>query len=160
VKVAILLGSKSDREALDKSGACDVLEAVGINVYVGVVSAHRNKRLLTRWLDQNHDRFVGFIGVAGLATALPGDIAAYLNTGELRPRPVLGVPLDDYGINTVMQMAPVVPVPCFCPGPRGIKQAAIFMAIQLSIADKRLAERVQQWLKSVTPEPDLPALED
>jgi phosphoribosylcarboxyaminoimidazole (NCAIR) mutase len=137
VKVAILLGSKSDREALDKSGACDVLEAVGINVYVGVVSAHRNKRLLTRWLDQNHDRFVGFIGVAGL-----------------------GVPLDDYGINTVMQMAPGVPVPCFCPGPRGIKQAAIFMAIQLSIADKRLAERVQQWLKSVTPEPDLPALED
>ncbi len=160
MRVAILAGSPSDQKFIDGSGVQALLEAVGITVYVGFVSAHRNGRELSQWLDDHADDFDGFIGTAGLAAALPGAIAGHLNTGNSIPKPVFGVPLDNFGADSIMQTAPGVPVPCFANGERGLKQAALALATALSVNNRQLSQSLQQYLRENNKQPQLPPVED
>ena len=104
MKVAILVGSKSDLEIAEKVHAR--LTELGVPSEVHVASAHRTPEKVDR-LTQDPATDV-FIAMAGLSAALPGAVAARTT------RPVIGVPLHrGLGLDSllsVVQMPPGVPV--------------------------------------------------
>ena len=81
-KVAVILGSESDRAVADK--AVKVLDEHTIPYEVSVISAHRNPEELDRYLRESDDVSV-IIAIAGLSAALPGIIASKTE------KPVIGV---------------------------------------------------------------------
>jgi len=86
-KIAIILGSKSDLEKL-KQGM-DILKELDIAHKLKVISAHRNPEELRKFCQEMEGKGVEVvIGCAGMAAALPGFIASYVNI------PVIGVALE------------------------------------------------------------------
>jgi len=87
MKVAIILGSKSDMSIMKK--AADVLRQFGVEFVAFVISAHRSHDLLTQTIqDCEKNGCEIIIAGAGLAAHLPGVIAA------MTVLPVIGVPLE------------------------------------------------------------------
>ena len=85
--VGILIGSESDREAMEP--AVEELNARGISNELRVLSAHRDPRGVAEYASTAALRGVRVIIAApGMAAALPGVVAAYTDL------PVIGVPLS------------------------------------------------------------------
>jgi 5-(carboxyamino)imidazole ribonucleotide mutase len=125
--VGILVGSESDREAIEP--ALEELEARGISHGFRVMSAHRDPRAVAEYASTAALRGVRvLIAAAGMAAALPGTVAAY---SEL---PVIGVPLRSSksvldgldALLAIVQMPPGVPVACVSVD--GARNAAILAA--------------------------------
>jgi 5-(carboxyamino)imidazole ribonucleotide mutase len=125
--VGILVGSESDREAMDP--ALEELDARGISHEFNVLSAHRDPRAVAEYASTAALRGVRvLIAGAGMAAALPGTVAAY---SEL---PVIGVPLRSSksvldgldALLAIVQMPPGVPVACVSVD--GARNAAILAA--------------------------------
>ena len=125
--VGILIGSESDRDAMDP--ALEELSERGISHELRVLSAHRDPRGVAEYASTAALRGVRvIIAAAGMAAALPGVVAAYT---EL---PVIGVPLTSSksavggldAILAIVQMPPGVPVACV--SLNGAKNAAILAA--------------------------------
>lgn len=125
--VGILIGSESDREAIEP--AVEELNARGISNELRVLSAHRDPRGVAEYASTAALRGVRVvIAGAGMAAALPGVVAAYT---EL---PVIGVPLTSSksvmggldALLSIVQMPPGVPVACV--SVNGAKNAAILAA--------------------------------
>ena len=86
-KVGIVMGSDSDLKVMSK--AADMLEELGIEYELTIISAHREPDELIEWTRGACDRDVKvIIAGAGMAAALPGMCAA------LFALPVIGVPLS------------------------------------------------------------------
>ncbi len=96
-KVAIILGSESDRAVADKAVA--VLAEYKVPYEVKVISAHRNPDELDRYLKESEDVSV-IIAIAGLSAALPGVIASKTQ------KPVIGVPVSGklLGMDALLSM--------------------------------------------------------
>jgi 5-(carboxyamino)imidazole ribonucleotide mutase len=96
-KVAVIVGSESDRAVADK--AVKVLDEHKIPYEVRVISAHRNPEVLDRYLMENDDVSV-IIAIAGLSAALPGVIASKTE------KPVIGVPVSGklFGVDALLSM--------------------------------------------------------
>ncbi|MGI0131675.1 MAG: 5-(carboxyamino)imidazole ribonucleotide mutase [Thermoplasmata archaeon] len=104
MKVAVLVGSKSDLEVAEKVRARLIDLTVECDVHVA--SAHRTPEKVDRLAaDPSYDVF---IAMAGLSAALPGAVAARTT------KPVIGVPLHrGLGLDSllsVVQMPPGIPV--------------------------------------------------
>ena len=85
--VGIVMGSDSDLKVM--SSAAAMLEELGIEYEMRIISAHREPDLLIEWTRTAKDRGIKvMIAGAGMAAALPGMCAA------LFPLPVIGVPLS------------------------------------------------------------------
>jgi len=83
-KIAIILGSKSDFKELNE--AFSVLDSLKIKYRLEVISAHRNPEKLRDLCKKLEGQGVEVvIACAGLAAALPGFVASYVNI------PVIGV---------------------------------------------------------------------
>ena len=87
--VEIIAGSSSDFEAIEKSELMDILNACGVTWRLSSLSAHRNPYDLDRFVQLSKETAKVFIGIAGMAAALPGTIAAHART-----KPVIGVALS------------------------------------------------------------------
>jgi phosphoribosylaminoimidazole carboxylase PurE protein len=125
--VGILIGSESDREAMEP--AVSELEERGISNELLVLSAHRDPRGVAEYASTAAVRGVRvIIAGAGMAAALPGAVAAYTDL------PVIGVPLTSSNsvmggldsILSIVQMPPGVPVACV--SVNGARNAAILAA--------------------------------
>jgi 5-(carboxyamino)imidazole ribonucleotide mutase len=125
--VGILVGSESDREAMEPALA--ELDSRGISHEFNVMSAHRDPRAVAEYASTAALRGVRvLIAGAGMAAALPGTVAAYT---EL---PVIGVPLRSSksvldgldALLAIVQMPPGVPVACVSVD--GARNAAILAA--------------------------------
>jgi phosphoribosylaminoimidazole carboxylase PurE protein len=125
--VGILVGSESDREAMD--AAMKELDGRSIAWEFNVLSAHRNPREVAEYASTAASRGVRvLIAGAGLAAALPGVVAAHT---EL---PVIGVPLRSSksvldgldALLAIVQMPPGVPVACV--GVDNSRNAAVLAA--------------------------------
>ncbi|RJS79442.1 5-(carboxyamino)imidazole ribonucleotide mutase [Methanophagales archaeon] len=106
-KIAVILGSESDREVADK--VVKVLDEHEISYEVKVISAHRNPDELDRYLKESEEETEVIIAIAGLSAALPGVIASKTK------KPVIGVPVSGKllgmdALLSMVQMPPGVPV--------------------------------------------------
>jgi phosphoribosylaminoimidazole carboxylase PurE protein len=126
-RVGIVMGSKSDMEAMEK--AAHELEERGILHEMRVMSAHREPDVVADYARNAHMRGLRvIIAGAGISAALPGAIAAHTDL------PVIGVPLKGRlsaaggldAILSIVQMPPGVPVACV--GLDNARNAAILAA--------------------------------
>jgi len=142
-KVQVVIGSKSDEGVVKESGMLDILDQLGADRAVSICSAHRNPDELAAFCKAScEDGTLVFIAVAGMATALPGAIAG--NTGMSKP--VIGVPLDENGIDSCLYMPPGVPVLTAGVGKAGLKNAAIAAGQILAATDHEVARRLRAYL--------------
>jgi phosphoribosylaminoimidazole carboxylase PurE protein len=138
--VAVLVGSASDIGLIKESKMLAVFEAAGLDVPVHVVSCHRNPIELEQYCREVPVDV--YVAAAGLAAALPGAIAA---ATKMR-RVVIGVPLDEYGIDTCIRLPPGVPVLTPGVGPAGLRNAAIAACQIAALGDPAVAERLGRYL--------------
>ena len=140
--VAILMGSDSDVETMQ--AAVEVLDQLGIEREVRVLSAHRTPDATHAFVKEADARGCAvFIAAAGLAAHLAGTVAA------LTAKPVIGVPLDagplkglDALLSTV-QMPGGVPVACVAIGKAGARNAAWLAAQIMGLSDDGLAQKLR-----------------
>jgi phosphoribosylaminoimidazole carboxylase PurE protein len=126
-RVGIVMGSKSDMEAMEK--AARELEERGILHELRVMSAHREADVVADYAKNARMRGLRvIIAGAGISAALPGAVAAHTDL------PVIGVPLSGRmtaaggldAILSIVQMPPGVPVACV--GLDNARNAAILAA--------------------------------
>src|SRR5262245_31029160 len=132
--VGILVGSESDREAMEP--ALVELTERGISHEFRVLSAHRDPRAVADYSATAALRGVRvLIAGAGMAAALPGVVASYSGL------PVIGVPLTSSksvmggldAVLSIVQMPPGVPVACV--SVNGARNAAVLAARILALGE-------------------------
>ena len=139
MKVAVVMGSQSDYSTMKKS--CDILEQLGIEYEVKIVSAHRTPERLYQFAKEaKNNKFDIIIAGAGGAAHLPGMIAS------LTSLPVLGVPIKSKALKgmdsllSIVQMPAGIPVATFAIGDAGAKNAALYAAAIIALSDKEVAK--------------------
>jgi 5-(carboxyamino)imidazole ribonucleotide mutase len=142
VRVAILMGSSSDRPVMEK--AAEVLTRLGIENEVRVLSAHRTPDALREYVVGLEPRGVRVvIAGAGGAAHLAGAVAAHTIL------PVIGVPLASSSLNgldallSTVQMPRGVPVATVAIGEAGAANAGLLAAQMLGVADDALRAKVR-----------------
>ena len=105
--ICVVLGSKSDMPVAEKCRA--ILERFDVDYEIRVASAHRAPKYLEGIIESAESSGCKvFIGMAGVAAALPGVIAS-MTTKPVIGGPVGGkVPLDS--LLSIVQMPPGMPV--------------------------------------------------
>lgn len=143
VEVGIVVGSKSDLPVMQK--CADILQEMGIDSEIKVLSAHRTPQLMAEWARGARDRGVKvIIAGAGMAAHLPGAAAAWSTL------PVIGVPLASGHLNgidsllAIVQMPPGVPVATVAIGEAGAKNAAYLAAQIIGLGRPEVADKYQQ----------------
>ena len=126
-RVGILMGSKSDMDAMD--AAAEELRKRDILHEVRVMSAHRDPEKVADYARNAKMRGVQvIIAGAGLSAALPGVVAAHTTL------PVIGVPLTSSrsvagGLDALLSIAQMPPgVPVACVGVDSARNAAVLAA--------------------------------
>lgn len=144
VRVAILMGSKSDAEMMKP--ASNILNEFGIDCDMRVLSAHRTPEEVRVYVQNAEKQGIEiFIAGAGFAAHLAGAIAAHSIL------PVIGVPLDSSplkGIDALystVQMPGGIPVATMTIGKAGAKNAGLFAVQILSRKDPELVEKLRQY---------------
>lgn len=132
--VQVVLGSESDEDIVRGSGMASIMRDIGIEVRGDVYSAHRNLDELIEFVRHDCRDVDLFIGVAGMAAALPGTIAAITHATKT----VIAVPLDRDGVDSCLQMPPGVPVALAGVGNTGLKKAAQLAAQILATGDQQV----------------------
>jgi len=145
--VAIVMGSDSDLPVMQN--CIDQLKSFGIDPIVRVISAHRTPQIAADFADSAAENGIKvIIAAAGMAAHLAGALAGRTLL------PIIGVPMQassgpcglDALLSTV-QMPPGVPVASMAIGKAGAKNAAIFAVQILALADKQLAEKLNNFRK-------------
>ncbi len=148
-KIAIVMGSTSDWDTMEH--AARMLERLGVEHDVQVVSAHRTPDLLFQFAEQARERgYAAIIAGAGGAAHLPGMLAAKTTV------PVLGVPVQSRALNgmdsllSIVQMPAGVPVATFAIGKAGASNAALFAAAILAGQQPAVAEALAAFRREQT----------
>ncbi len=139
--VAIVMGSQSDLNVMYEAAV--VLEELGVEISVDIVSAHRTPQKMFDFAQQAHIKGIKvIIAGAGGAAHLPGMVAS------LTTLPVIGVPVKSSNsidgwdsILSILQMPAGVPVATVALN--GAKNAGILAAQILATADEQLAKKLQ-----------------
>lgn len=144
--VGILMGSDSDLPVMEE--AAKVLKSFGISYEMTISSAHRTPARTSEYAKTAESRGIRvIIAGAGSAAHLAGFIAAETTL------PVIGVPIDSSPLNgldsllSTVQMPGGVPVASMAIGKAGAKNAGIFAAQILSVADETLREKLKDYRK-------------
>ena len=143
-KVAILMGSESDRAVLETS--LPYYEFFGIPVEMHVMSAHRTPGKVHEFAGKARENGYGVIvACAGMAAHLPGVVAAYTTL------PVIGVPLASGELNgvdslySIVQMPAGVPVATMGIGKSGARNAAVLAAEILGLSDEAITQKLNRF---------------
>lgn len=140
-KVAIVMGSKSDAEIMQK--AADTLTEFGIASETFVISAHRAPHKAFEFASNaEKNGFEVIIAGAGGAAHLPGVIAG------LTPLPVIGVPVKSASLNGLDSLLSIVQMPSGVPVATvaidGASNAAILAAQILGVKYPDLREAIRK----------------
>jgi len=137
MKIQIIMGSKSDMPVAEK--AQKILGEFDVDFDISVASAHRTPDVLKELVETSKADV--FIGIAGLAAALPGAIASHTI------KPVIGVPVSGKvnldAILSIIQMPPGIPV-----GAVGLDRgdnAALLAVEMLSIKNEKLSKQLNTY---------------
>ena len=141
-KVGIVMGSDSDMEVMQETVA--VLKKFQISYEITVASAHRSPQRAAEFASSAAQRgIMVIIAGAGHAAHLAGVMAAHT------PLPVIGVPIDSsclQGLDALLstvQMPPGIPVATMAIGKSGARNAAIFAAQIMAVADTGLRHKLE-----------------
>lgn len=144
MKVGIVMGSRSDHETMVE--AARVLDELGVEYEMEVVSAHRTPDRMFAYAESAADRGLSvIIAGAGGAAHLPGMTAAKTLL------PVIGVPVLSsalHGIDSllsIVQMPKGVPVATVAIGKAGAANAGLLAAQILACSDPSLRERLKAY---------------
>ena len=143
--ITIVLGSKSDMPVAEK--AAKILDGFDVKYQIRIASAHRSPDYLHGIVDAaEEDGCMVYIGMAGVAAALPGVLAS------MTPKPVIGVPVGSKvpydSLLSIVQMPPGMPVATV--GVDRGDNAAVLSVQILSQSNSELANRLIDWRKSKT----------
>ncbi len=142
--VAVVMGSKSDREAMQPT--LDILKELGIDYEVSVISAHRTPEKARQYgLAARRQGIEVIIAAAGGAAHLPGVLASWTTL------PVIGVPLASSelkGIDalySIIQMPAGIPVASVAVGTAGAKNAAYLAAEILGLKYEKIEKAYEKY---------------
>jgi 5-(carboxyamino)imidazole ribonucleotide mutase len=142
--VGIVMGSKSDADVMQL--ALDVLDQLGIEYEVSVISAHRTPEKARQYgVSARESGLEVIIAGAGAAAHLPGVLASWTTI------PVIGVPIptsDIKGLDallSIVQMPAGVPVACVALGSAGAKNAAYLAAEILGLKHDKIREAYENY---------------
>ena len=120
-----------------------ILDEFDVDYEINIASAHRTPDILKK-LVQTNDADV-FIGIAGLAAALPGSIAAHTT------KPVIGVPVSGKinldSILSIIQMPPGIPVAAV--GLDRGDNAALLAVEILSVKHGKLMKKLEKYRENI-----------
>ena len=153
-KVGIVMGSDSDLEIMGK--AADVLEELGVDYEMTIISAHRMPDIFFDYAKSAESKGMKvIIAGAGGAAHLPGMCAA------LFPMPVIGIPMKTSDLGGVDSLYSIVQMPSGIPvatvAINGGANAGILAAKILATSDPELLEKLKAYteeLKSQVVEKD------
>lgn len=149
-KVSIIMGSDSDLPIMKE--AAMVLEQLGIETEVTVVSAHRTPERMFEFAKNAHKNGVNVIVAgAGGAAHLPGMVAS------LSPLPVIGVPIKSSNsidgwdsVLSILQMPSGVPVATVALN--GAKNAGILAAQIIGAQDAGVLKKIEDFKRGLLDE--------
>ena len=143
-RVGIIMGSQSDWPTMKE--AADMLDALGIEHEVKIVSAHRTPDRLWDYGKTAADRGLHvIIAGAGGAAHLPGMMASKTRI------PVIGVPVQTKALSgvdslySILQMPRGFPVATMAIGGAGAANAGLMAAGILAVNDPDLAALLDKW---------------
>lgn len=136
------MGSDSDMPIMAK--AADILEQLGVDYEMTVISAHREPDVFFEYAKSAEDKgFKVIIAGAGMAAHLPGMCAAIF------PMPVIGIPMHTTSLGgrdslySIVQMPSGIPVATVAIN--GGANAGILAAKILATSDPELLERLKKY---------------
>jgi len=140
--VGIVIGSKSDEQLMQP--ALDMLEELGIEYEVSVISAHRNPEKAREYGRGARERGLEvIIAGAGGSAHLPGVLASWTTL------PVIGVPFakgELKGVDALYSMAQMpAGVPVACVAIDGGKNAALLAAAILALRHESIKEAYEEY---------------
>ena len=137
--VAIVMGSKSDMALAEATK--EVLDGYEIGSVIKVLSAHRTPEALKEFIETTiKDGTKVFVGIAGLAAHLSGNIAAHTTLPVIDPGD--GGPLNGLdALFSTVQMPRGVPVANVAIGKAGAVNASHLAAQMLATGDQDLAKK-------------------
>jgi phosphoribosylaminoimidazole carboxylase PurE protein len=148
MKVAVLMGSKSDLGVMEECAA--ILRQFGIDYEMRILSAHRTPEEVVHFSQKAQENgFSAIIAGAGMAAHLAGVIASHTLL------PVIGVPIDSSSLGgldallSMVQMPPGIPVAVMGIGKAGARNAALLAAEMLSLKDESLRARLRQYRQDI-----------
>ena len=143
-KVALLIGSESDKETVETSRK--YFDYFDIELDLRVMSAHRNPDDVSKFASSARDNgYHVLIGAAGMAAHLAGALKAHSTL------PVIGIPLGggiEDGLDALLstvQMPKGVPVATMSVGKAGAINAAILSAEILSLNNTTLSDKLKEF---------------
>lgn len=145
-KVGMVMGSDSDMPVMAK--AAEVLEQLGIEYEMRIISAHREPDVFFEYANTAEEKgFKVIIAAAGMAAHLPGMCAAIF------PMPVIGIPMHTTSLGgrdslySIVQMPSGIPVASVAIN--GGVNAALLAAKILAVSDAQLLQRLKEYAKGL-----------
>lgn len=144
MKVAIIMGSKSDYPVVQK--AEKMLEKFNVEYETRIISAHRTPKQAEQFAaDAEANGFGCIIAAAGKAAHLAGVLAA------TTPLPVIGIPMKSSTLDGLDSLLSVVQMPKGVPVATvaidGAENAAILAVQMLAAADPALRQAIKDFKK-------------
>ena len=141
-QVGIVMGSDSDMPVMAK--AAEILEKLGIDYEMTIISAHREPDVFFEYAKSAESKgFKVIIAGAGKAAHLPGMCAAIF------PMPVIGIPMKTSDLGGVDSLYSIVQMPSGIPvatvAINGGANAGILAAKILAVSDSELLDRVKAY---------------
>lgn len=141
-KVGIVMGSDSDMPIMAK--AAEILDKLGIDYEMTIISAHREPDVFFDWAKAAEDKgFKVIIAGAGKAAHLPGMCAAIF------PMPVIGIPMKTSDLGGVDSLYSIVQMPSGIPvatvAINGGANAGILAAKILAVSDAELLAKLKEY---------------
>lgn len=141
-KVGIVMGSDSDMPVMAK--AADILEKLGVEYEMTIISAHREPDVFFEYAKSAEEKgFKVIIAGAGMAAHLPGMCAAIF------PMPVIGIPMHTTSLGgrdslySIVQMPSGIPVATVAIN--GGANAGILAAKILATSDPELLRKLKDY---------------
>ena len=145
-KVAIIMGSISDKETMKK--AAEALDELGISYEMKVLSAHRTPDLLFEYIARIEEKgFKVIIAGAGGAAHLPGVKASRTLL------PVIWVPIETKALGGLDSLLSIVQMPSGIPvatmGIGNAKNAGLMAAHILAVENSKIRERLKDYREAM-----------
>ncbi|MCD7990888.1 MAG: 5-(carboxyamino)imidazole ribonucleotide mutase [Clostridia bacterium] len=145
-KVGIVMGSDSDMPVMAK--AAEILDKLGIDYEMTIISAHREPDVFFDWAKEAEDKgFKVIIAGAGKAAHLPGMCAAIF------PMPVIRIPMKTSDLGGVDSLYSIVQMPSGIPvatvAINGGANAGILAAKILATSDAKLLAKLKEYSESL-----------